>query len=294
MHLFCHRLFRFVLFALPIFAVVATATATSAAAFKRILIVVLENTDYDDAIKQPFLGSLIDRGALLTNYYAQTHPSQPNYIALVAGSTFKTDDRFNGDAKVTLDARHVGDLLNAKSLSWKLYAEGYPGGPGKCFLRDDSGNYARKHVPFLSFKDVQTDRSQCEKIVAAPQFDKDVSTGGLPAFALYVPDLQNDGHDTGVRFADDRLKAKFANLLTNPDFMKDTLFVVTFDEGAGRGAHKRSHIATILLGDAVQPGAKSATPYTHYSLLRLVEDTFALGTLGREDAKATVIDGIWK
>src|SRR5262245_34559496 len=60
--------------------------------FQKILIVVLENTNFDEAIEQPFLKVLADRGAVLTNYFAQTHPSQPNYIALVSGSAHEVDD----------------------------------------------------------------------------------------------------------------------------------------------------------------------------------------------------------
>jgi hypothetical protein len=44
----------------------------------RVVIIVLENTDFDQASNQPFLKRLIQEGALLSSYYAITHPSQPN------------------------------------------------------------------------------------------------------------------------------------------------------------------------------------------------------------------------
>jgi acid phosphatase len=109
------------------------------------MVVVLENTNYEDAIEQPFSASLIKRGELLTNFAAEAHPSQPNYIALVSGSIRGV----TSDANVDLDQRHLGDLLEAKGLQWKVYAEGYPGG---CYLGAHTGTYVRKHVPFLSFK----------------------------------------------------------------------------------------------------------------------------------------------
>jgi hypothetical protein len=80
----------------------------------------------------------------------------------------------------------------------------------------------------------------------------------------------------------------------DPAFTKDLLFVVTFDEGTGRKPHKPSHIFSVFFGDTVVAGASSAKPYTHYSLLRLVEDAFRLGNLGQNDASAEAIDGIWK
>src|SRR6185503_13744968 len=103
-----------------------------------------------DAVKMPYLAALAKRGALLSNDHAEVHPSQPNYIAMIAGSSHGVDD----DRRVTLDERHIGDLLEEHGLTWKVYAEDYP---GHCFLGSSRGLYARKHVPFPSFKNVQTD-----------------------------------------------------------------------------------------------------------------------------------------
>ncbi len=247
--------------------------------------VILENTGYAEAMRQPFLKSLTRRGALLRHFSAEAHPSLPNYIALVSGSTFGIDN----DDNVTLDKPHIGDLLEAKGLSWKVYAEGYPGG---CFLKASDGDYVRKHVPFLSFKNVQTDPARCARIINASELKSDVRDGRLPAWSLYIPDLRNDGHDTGVAYADRWLSRIFGPLLQDPQFMRGMLFIVTFDEG--RGYSGGNHVATILVGDAVLPGAVSDTAYNHYSLLRLAEDVFGLGNLGQGDAHASTITGMWK
>jgi hypothetical protein len=253
--------------------------------FTKIMIVVLENTDYDDALEQPFLGSLTQRGALLTRFLAETHPSQPNYLALVSGSTHGV----HGDANVNIDARHVGDLLEAKGLQWKVYAEGYP---GDCYLGKKAGDYVRKHVPFLSFTNVQTDPARCARIVDAAELSQDIRNGTLPTYSLYIPDERNDGHDTGVSYADEWLSTTFGPLLADERFTDGLLLVVTFDESASY--FSSNHILTVLLGDSIQPGARSDTAYNHYSLLRLVEDEFGLGTLGEHDVDASGITGIWK
>ncbi|HYU26002.1 MAG TPA: alkaline phosphatase family protein, partial [Thermoanaerobaculia bacterium] len=109
----------------------------------RVFIVVLENEDAEAALLQPMMASLAARGALLRNYFAITHNSQPNYIALVAGNTFAVQND-----PVTLDVPHLGDLLEARGVSWKTYAEGYPGG---CFLGVSAGAYMRRHNPLISF-----------------------------------------------------------------------------------------------------------------------------------------------
>lgn len=253
----------------------------------KIMMVVLENTDYDTALHQPFLASLATRGALLTHFTAEAHPSQPNYIALISGSTY----RVHSDGKVSLAARHIGDLVETKGLRWKVYAESYP---GNCFLGTGAGTYVRKHVPFLSFKNVQNDQARCgARIVSASELANDIRDGKLPDYSLYVPDLKNDGHDTGVAYADHWLSATFGPLLQDPKFMKGLLFVVTFDESKSY-LFGGNHVATILVGDAVRPGTRLDANYNHYSLLRLVEDEFALGSLGQNDAHAVVITGFRK
>ncbi len=74
--------------------------------------------------------------------------------------------------------------------------------------------------------------------------------------------------------------------------MKDMLLVVTFDEDDKSTSN--NHIYTAVYGDSVQPGSVSQNAYTHYSLLRTIEDTLGLGTLGQNDASAAPITGIWR
>ena len=259
------------------------ARAASAPSFKKVLLIVLENADYDEAAAQPFLTKLAARGATLTNYSAVTHPSQPNYVALVAGDTLGVAD----DARVDLPGRHLGDLLDDKGLEWGAYAEGYP---GACFLGARSGRYARKHVPFASFARVQENPAQCARIKEASALAADAAAGKLPAFSLYVPDLDDDGHDTGVAAADRWLAGFLGPKLDDPGFMKDLLIAVTFDESEGRADNR---VLTVLVGGGAVAGAASGAAYDHYSLLKTVEKGLGLGDLGRRDASAVAIDDVW-
>jgi hypothetical protein len=252
--------------------------------FKKVFIIVLENTAAVTALQQPYLQSLRQTGAYLNQFFAVTHPSQPNYIALTSGST----NGVSGDGNVTLAVKHVGDLLDAKHLTWRVYAEGFP---GPCFLGARSGTYVRKHAPFLSYQNVQRNAARCANIVNAAQLDQDIAAGTLADYSLYIPDLKNDGHDTGVSFADMWLRQAFEPKFTDPRFTYDMLVVVTFDEDdQGHG----NHIYTVLLGESVLPGTTSETRYDFFNLLRTIEETFALGTLGKHDAKAAPITGVWK
>jgi Phosphoesterase family len=250
---------------------------------QRVIVVVLENEDLDDALLQPELVSLAARGALLRNYFAITHNSQPNYIALTAGGTYAVQND-----PVTLDVPHLGHLLEGRGVSWKTYAEGYPGG---CFLGAATGLYVRRHVPFLSFADVQNDPARCARVVPASQFDADVQNGALPRFALYIPDLNDDGHNTSVAFAAEWLRARFEPLLSDPSFMNGLLFIVVFDEGRIPGPNR---VYCALLGAGVRPGSVSFATYDHYGLLRTIEQIFHTESLHRLDESAKGILDIWR
>jgi Phosphoesterase family len=258
------------------------------APFQRVFVVVLENADAEESLKQPFLRELAEKGALLTNYLWVARPSQPNYLALTSGSTHGVTTNSN----VTLDVRHLGNLLEEKGRSWKSYAEDYP---GNCFLdrKSPTGHYVRKHEPFLSYKNVQSDHDRCRRVVNASELDTDIKAHALPDFSLFIPNNQNNGHEPkDVEFADSWLRNVFGpRLKEGSDFMAGTLFVVTFDESS------KNHtvpVYTVFYGDSVEAGSKSDFPYTHYSLMRTIEEAFGLGTLGKEDEKAVPIGGIWK
>ncbi len=253
--------------------------------FKKVVQIVFENAGYAEALKEPYFASVASQGALFNNYSAVTHPSQPNYIAMIAGDPLGT----LMDGQVNLQGDHLGTLLTRKGLSWKNYAEDYP---GNCFLGMQSGAYARKHVPFISFVNVQSNPSECAKVVNAEAFASDLRAGTLPTYSLYVPNLNHDGHDTSAAYASNWLSSAFGAIFSDSRVMKDTLFIITFDESDSY--IRKNQVYTVLLGANVIPGSAIPTPVNHYSVLRLIEDQFQLGSLGRNDARAVQIPNIWR
>lgn len=273
--------------AMALGAASAFAAGTDAARpsnVRKVFVVVLENTDYSDALKQPFMARLSREGALLTQYHGVARPSQPNYLALIGGGIFGVSSNDNVD----IDERHLGDLLEEKGLTWKAYAEDYP---GDCFLGKSKGPYARKHVPFLSFTNVTRNPARCAKIVNAARLEADIAAGELADFTLFIPNNNSNGHDSGVEHADRWLARTFGPLLANPAFMKDMLFMVTFDESGPFGGNR---VYAALYGESVIPGRESSQKLTHYDFLRTVEELFSLGSLGRNDKNASMIEGIWR
>ena len=248
------------------------------------MIVVFENTDYATTMKQPFFAEFAKVGANLENMSALTHPSQGNYISMISGETYKIIN----DNKVDLKATHIGDLIEAKKLTWKVYAEDYP---GNCFKGETAGDYVRKHIPFMSFINVSTNPVRCKNIVNASQLDSDINSASLPNYSMYIPNLKNDGHNTGVAFANQWFSKKFGPLMKDAKFMNEMLLIVTFDEAE---SHTTNQIYTAMYGDSVIAGATSKKSYDHYSILKTIEAAWDLGSLHQQDEKAEAITDILK
>jgi hypothetical protein len=270
-------------------------------AFQKVVLILFENQGIEKVVEQSFFARLAKEGASLQNYHALTHPSQPNYIALVSGS----DQGVRDDGVRTVDARHLGDLLEGAGKTWKNYAEGYPGG---CFLERSQGLYVRKHTPFISFKNIQADEVRCRThVVPGSVFFEDFKAGRLPDFSFFTPDMNQDGHDTNPSYSNQWFEKTFAPLL--PEFMKQgILLITTYDENdcnsIGRGgvfitrssrcASDSNQIYLSFYGPQVKPGTQSSGYYDHYSLLKTLEEGFQLPSLGQKDATAESIQGIWK
>jgi len=261
------------------------AASVSAAPFQKVMIVVFENTSYDQVVSLPFFGKLAAEGSLFTNFRAEGRPSQPNYIAMIAGDMHGVKSNDNVD----LDVLTIADLLERKNRTWKVYAEGFP---GNCYQGAYAGAYARKHNPFISIKSIQRDPARCARIVNASELAGDVAQNKIADYSFYIPDQNNDGHDTSPKFADEWYARTFGPLLQNPTFMKGMLLVTTFDEAHPTDGSNR--IYTSFYGAGVKAGSVSGARYDHYSLLRTLEAFWGLDSLGYQVPAAKVIDGVWK
>jgi len=284
--------------------------------FDRVVIIVLENGDYEVAVQDNNLAALAAKGASFSNFHALFHPSYPNYLAMVAGTDFGIHrrGRFLADKQVNFpnDAAHktIADRLMAAGLDFKNYAEELP--EGNCPFHIDNqhvakrkaGDYVRRHVPFMSFREVQ--QKWCDRVVRVDStkstsllggddaFVRDAKTG-LVAYSFYTPNMDDDGHNTNVGVAGAWL-SRFLEKSFPEKLRKGTLVIVTFDE-SDRNADNR--IYTLFLGDMVKEASELDPKvldrhYTHYNVLRTIEDNFGLEPLNEGDRDAAPITDIWK
>ncbi|MGG2460858.1 alkaline phosphatase family protein [Streptomyces sp. RGM 3693] len=261
----------------------ATATAQTAGlpAPDHVVVVMLENHAYGQVVgssSAPYLNSLKAGGADLTQSFALTHPSEPNYYMLFSGSNQgRTDDSCVPVG--SMSAPNLASELIAAGKTWASYNEGLPSqGSTTC----SSGDYAQKHNPWFGFSNVPTDTAQ-----TMDQFPSDYST--LPKVSFVIPDLCNDMHDCSVGTGDTWIKN---NLSGYAEWAKahNSMLVVTFDED-NRLAGNR--IPTLFYGAHVTPGSSSGTTYNHYNVLRTLEDLAGLSSHAGNAAAASDVTGIW-
>jgi hypothetical protein len=245
-----------------------------------VAVIVMENEEYTDIIgsrSAPYINGLARRYGLATETYAISHPSLPNYLALAGGSTFGiTSDCID----CSVPGAGLAGQLEAAHISWKGYMEDLP---RPCFTGSDSGNYAKKHDPFVYFRPLVANASLCaRRVVPLPQLAADERSGSLPSLIWITPNLCHDMHDCDVGTGDRFLSGLVAPLIRL--LGKRGLLIVTWDEGSSDAGCCRlasgGHVVTIVAGPAARLHARLATATDHYSVLRTIEDLFGVERLG--------------
>jgi acid phosphatase len=183
-----------------VLALTAVGTLSSAQwvqgkAFDRFAIIWLENTDYDLAAGDPNLAWLAKKGISLTNYFAVTHPSMPNYAASISGDYYgiNHDDMVNIPSNVST----LVDLLEDKGVSWGEYQEDMPsiGFQGKEYDNPKTGAnmYVRKHNPAVLHDSVAQKQDRLARIKPLSLFNDQLKANTLPQWMFITPNMTSDG-----------------------------------------------------------------------------------------------------
>jgi phospholipase C len=253
--------------------------------FDHVIVVVFENKVRSSVLGNPAaptFNSLAARHAVLSAYRGVTHPSLPNYLALVSGSTHGIR---NDCTRCTVGGRSLADTLEASGRSWKAYAEGLPR-PG--WTGATAGRYVKRHVPFLYFRRVLARPARLRNVVPLAGLSRDLAARRLPDFSLVIPDMCHDMHDCPVATGDAWLRRFLPPLLRNRGLAGSVVFV-TFDESDTRDPR----VAALAVGPRVRTGARFLPRMSHYGLLRTIEDAWGLPRLGRS-ARVGPVTGIWR
>ena len=222
-----------------------------------IVVVVEENRAFSKIIGNladaPFINTtLVPKAAVMSNFHAEAHPSQPNYFALYVGSTFGvTDDRDHDEPDPSLYT-----ILNGAvpALTFAGYVEGSDTNTG---VSNGIPLAVRKHNPWESFpegKGVEKDFSS---------FPHDFTQ--LPVVCWVIPNLNNDMHDGTTAQGDAWLKNHISAYATWCQTHK-SLLIITWDEADNLGSNR---IPTLVMGQYIKPGTYSEN-VNHYNLLSTI------------------------
>ncbi len=165
-----------------------------------VFVVVEENHSYSQIIgspEAPYWNFLADEGVSLTDFHGLTHPSLPNYLAMIGGSTFGiTTDCAPADVGCSIDATSLPDRIEAAGLTWR----GYFDGTSTPCKTTNSGGYRVHHDPFVYFDDIRLDAARCTAHVR-PFGDLAIDLGSVastPTLAFITPDNCNNMHDCPI------------------------------------------------------------------------------------------------
>lgn len=245
--------------------------------YAHILVIVAENKGYDLIIgpdtAAPNINRLARHYGLASQFFAEVHPSEGNYIAMLGGDTFgiHDDDAFYCKPGMrdtwcsksqradyvdhTLSARSLMDQLQARGLTWKAYMESLPE-PGSLAVRWPTADkpvagvpaqlYAVKHNGFLNFRTVQQDPARATKIVGFSVLYRDLASGEVPNFAHIVPNQCNDmhGRDAGPDVPANCRKSDAAALIARGDRVVGELVQRIMDSPLWRAADNNAIVIT--------------------------------------------------
>lgn len=260
----------------------ATVAASSA---PHVLLIVEENRSASSVIGSPdapYITSLADRYGVATAAYGQAHPSLPNYLELLSGSTQGvTDD----GTEYSFAGPTLVDQMAQRGITWRAYMESMP---AACYAGASAGAYAKKHDPFMYFRSI-TGTAQCQNVVPYTSLQTELRAAQPPDFAWVTPNLCNDGHDCPTAAADGWLASNLAPVLTSSWFTQGGIVILTWDEGTDSGGccggASGGHIATIVIAAGSPRHTTLSQPVDHAGTLRTIEHLYGLPPL--DDAACT-------
>jgi phospholipase C len=270
----------------PLFAAwfASAASAAPVPAFEHVIVVVMENKGFAQAKDPkacPYTAQLATAWVWFSESYAVTHPSQPNYLALWAGSTLNVGDNSCPAHGSPFTAENLGHALEAAGKTWRAYSEALPSA-GSATCRARGGLYMRKHEPWTHFKNLDHQNERPYSDLA-----KDIAAQKLPDLAFVVPDNCHNTHDCSISTGDAWLAGELPAMIRAVG--RRGLVVLTWDEDDGSDDN---HILTVFASPLVRPAMVSTRRITHYTVLRTLCEGLGIAPFA-EAANDSAITDVW-
>ena len=226
----------------------------------------MENHSYEQIIGSadaPYINQLAGQHGIATNFYAESHPSLPNYVAMTSGSTQGISDDDDPPAH-PLDVPNLFSLLpggGSRSLQESM--------PSNCY-RSDSGEYAVHHNPQAYYVNLGGDCATYNVPLSDPP---DLSA----RFTFVTPNLIDDMHDGTVADGDSWLSTFVPKVTSSDEYAAGTSAVfITWDEDDRLGDNQ---VPTLVIAPSVAPGTRVADRLDHYAMLRATQEMLGVTPL---------------
>jgi phospholipase C len=277
--------------------------------FQHVFVIMMENTGFDSLIgnpNAPWINMAAQTYGLATNYFGVTHPSQPNYIAATSGAT----NGVPNDNDITVNVPNIVDQLEAHGKTWKAYMQSLSLCNGD-LLAHACGNqlYERKHNPFVSYLDVQSNAARMANIFDLSQLDTDLASGKVPDYVWISPDQCHDMHGRAatpadpcdfsqvqslIATGDTFLHSTVSEIMASKAWTGNSVIFITWDEsdftnsgpfgfgdtsGCCDANPGGGHVVTLTISHSDHSARTSNVAYNHYSMLATIEGGWKLGCL---------------
>lgn len=255
--------------------------------FDHVALVIFENQELEKSLdnpNMPWLSNLAHQNAYANNFFADTHPSLPNYFMLTTGQLVTNTNNYPGE----IDGDNIVREMVAAGKTWKAYEESIP---SQGYLLDKGQPYEKSHDPAAYFIDVRKVPAQAANLVPLTQLQTDMAAGTLPNFMFIEPNQINSMHDCPAQnpgcdnnfklgVGDAWAQQTLGPLLASPAF-QNGLLIITWDESWDNDSRNGGgHVATILVGTGVKTQYVSNTLYAHESTLRLICNAVQIPCMG--------------
>jgi phospholipase C len=286
-------------------AIADGAKARESHAIKTVFVIVMENHDWDSIAGNPSApyinGTLLKLGAHAERYTSpfDIHPSEPNYIWMEAADDLGIRDDDDPAFNYRTTKNHLTRHMETAGISWKSYQEAID--PGFCPIAS-SGRYGAKHNPMVYFDDVTDGRDPYSAHCLAhvrpyEELARDLETGAVAQYNFITPDMCNDMHDSegcvtedSVKNGDTWLANEVPKILASKAYREGGAIFITWDESEGG---EDEPIGMIALSPFAKPGYANQIRYNHSSLVRTVQDVFAMRPYMRDAANVTGLEDLF-
>src|SRR6266699_3443139 len=306
--------------------VIVPQSAPSGTYFDHLVFIIMENAGITDICgstlpppcngsNTPYMSSLASSYGIETQYVDLAGSSQPNYIGIMSATL---NGCTSGCGTNSLTEANLVDRFERAGLAWKAYMEDQT--PVTGCDNNDHGFYEFIHNPFVSFHDIDTNATRCNKIALANPANNstctgtdcalinDLNSGSAANFMWLTPDDCDNMHGNSAcsdkcttrytaacnKAGDNYLSGLVPNILNSTTFKntRAALFI-TFDEGSGFCPSPNPSGAdcmyTVWAGATTKTNFSSNHADTHYFFTKTIETNWGLATMTSNDAAATAM-----